>query len=1185
MPALSAGDLTLLRGERHRFKEYLAVMQPAVVLACQLNGAPTGDPVTQITYDNVTQGAFGNVVAGMTLWVGTSAGGRQKGTCRIRKAATANTLYVAEDSAIDWTDDDHLTVVLNYEFWIKYPRIIVNEDITFYKDWEVAYSDQHSKWAPVAILGPPDCQFINPGTGLATCKFVGEHSYAVAPGASLSSYSWVFPGGTPGTANTAGTDAAPHSVTWDTPGIYWVTLTVTDSNGKTHTGRRPVFIFNRTGESVPYTHFKMTGRSGDLNQHGHTASFEIYGDADQSEFPDGAMVVYWTEDWYGDTQQSIGGNFKYRSHIKFVGYIQKESTVKDPQTSLVTFEAATVNALMDTREGFSAWIKTESSASDWCQATNLTADRAALSLTRYNSTLLDIADVMISGDSLYIKSQEFAAKSSLLQQLQTLYDDLFAHVACDKQGRVYFEIDPQMRPVDDRGTISIVADLQHGDWRDRLDLPRPQESQTSFINLSGVYYPGYPNEVEPILSKAPGDAPAYQGSTTEIPGLILGGQSDGNTKAGLALARDNNQFPDVTMPMTGLWDVFDIVPQEYIRLSLAAADTKRGIVWVNQKLIPRRVNLDVEETEHGRVPRVTIQVEKDSYGPAGVDGDYPDEVPDTPTNPTYPPEPTRPPGDYVGDAGPVVASHSESGVYWSDFMGQSWVARNTGLPDTDVLDLIWDPWWFVKVGNRDPQNVILWACGPGFIARSPNAGLSWQDWTPTTDPPNTWEDTTPPTASTVTYKQLHGDMYHENTFYALVEWQEPATDKWRGWVAKTENDGISWTWYALGYVASPPAWTFDTDMEGWEEWKEGPNPWQYAKFTDQDGSPSPGSIETYGHFHWDYNYSVGPKKQGLGHTIGGGTTLTYRYRLVSKTVVEGGGWHALTVRVTTDVGQRTQIIELQGVSPGGWINKTFNLGAYNGEIIQEIRFENNVGHDVRCIIRLDTIQLNNLAGAGDVRPLAMDLDLENGSRLWLTVWRGNNTLYLQRRNAANMGMLLQKSFGTATEGEVANKTYFIVPRAPFVLGGSGFGNYVWIYGRWNDGGLKHLAYSNDGGATITNKSCASWDVNHRIGALSVLYDNTTITAFVNHAATPRLWKSVNQGVDWTDHNSMPFNIEFDAATRCTWAADEVFIGRNGAGAQMAAWILSPWDGSWTDGTGDPGLPTESGAITSIIWVG
>lgn len=732
MPALTGAEETLLDTHRHRFKEYLAVLQPATVLACLLDGAPAGDPIVEIAFDNVSDGAFGDVVAGMTLFVGTSAGGRDKGTCRIRKAAAAAALYIAEDSAIDWVDNDHLTVVENYEYWVKYPRIVVAGDaITFYKDWELTYSDQHEDWPPVALMGPPDCQFIDADTGLATVNFVGNGSYAVAPGGSISTYAWVFPSGTPPNSAVAGTPAAPVAVTWDTAGIYWVTLTVTDDNAKTHVGRRPIFIFDRTGSGSPYTKFKMTGRNGDLNQHGHSTSFEIMGDADQAEFPDRAMVIYFTEDWYGDTKQSIGGNAAHRAHVKFVGYIQKESTTKDPETSVVKFDAATINALMGTREGFSSWIKTTGDATTWCEATALTADRAALSLCRNNSTILDVTDVIITGDTEFIKSQEFAAKTTLLQQLTSLYDDLFAHVACDKHGRLYFEVDPQMIPVADRAAIAITTTLDHGDWREKIDLPRPQEAKVSFVNMAGIFYAGHPAPVTPILSKAPGQAPGYMGATTEISGLILGGQADGNAKAGMAIARENNEFPDVTLPMAGHWDCFDIMPQEYVRISLAADDTKRGIVWVDQDLFVRRVTYRVQDTDAGRVALVDIQVEKDSYGPAGVDGDYPSDVPEVP--PTNYPEPPGPPAPPGGE--PDADGHL---LYFVDKNNDE-IYRSRNARAAVAASVVYEPLGFPGVGPRyltldswDPKQTAM-VCGDDGVWKTTDLNSDFPTWTQVID--------------------------------------------------------------------------------------------------------------------------------------------------------------------------------------------------------------------------------------------------------------------------------------------------------------------------------------------------------------------------------------------------------------------------------------------------------------------
>lgn len=108
---------------------------------------------------------------------------------------------------------------------------------------------------------------------------------------------------------------------------------------------------------------------------------------------------------------------------------------------------------------------------------------------------------------------------------------------------------------------------------------------------------------------------------------------------------------------------------------------------------------------------------------------------------------------------------------------------------------------------------------------------------------------------------------------------------------------------------------------------------------------------------------------------------------------------------------------------------------------------------------------------------------------------------------------------------------------------------------------------------------ATWDANHRLGGINVFYDGDTIYAFANHPTTPRLWKTINQGTNWSNINSVPFNVEFDAVSFAVW---RVIIGSNAAGAQMAASLMAPYTGSWFDATGE--LPAGAGTIPAIVWV-
>jgi hypothetical protein len=63
----------------------------------------------------------------------------------------------------------------------------------------------------------------------------------------------------------------------------------------------------------------MNEFSGGRDEGGYTARLWVKQDVEQ--VVDGALVILFADDWYGDTQQSIGGNSAQRENIVFVGYI------------------------------------------------------------------------------------------------------------------------------------------------------------------------------------------------------------------------------------------------------------------------------------------------------------------------------------------------------------------------------------------------------------------------------------------------------------------------------------------------------------------------------------------------------------------------------------------------------------------------------------------------------------------------------------------------------------------------------------------------------------------------------------------------------------------------------------------------------------------------------------------------
>lgn len=105
---LSANDLNVVRTRPQSSELYFTIYHPDTVMSCRVTGSLSRGEM-EIPYYNVSTGSFNNVLAGMTLLVGTSEGGRELGKIRIRDVNSTH-FSVAENGHIDWAEAEYLTV-------------------------------------------------------------------------------------------------------------------------------------------------------------------------------------------------------------------------------------------------------------------------------------------------------------------------------------------------------------------------------------------------------------------------------------------------------------------------------------------------------------------------------------------------------------------------------------------------------------------------------------------------------------------------------------------------------------------------------------------------------------------------------------------------------------------------------------------------------------------------------------------------------------------------------------------------------------------------------------------------------------------------------------------------------------------------------------------------------------------
>ena len=641
--ALTNDELTLLRSENQTSRLYLALPQPAVVFQARINQDFSSlDTVLEINYYDVTYGNYTKILPDMTLLIGTAPGAYDIGTTRIRASATPTKLYIAETSEIKFSRNQYLTVIASWEPWPRHIRI--GQDKRSRIDSTILYSDQHKNFDPVPVFGPHRVAKLS--NGQVTLNFDASNSWVIDSAITQYSYS------APGASSTSGMNTATPTITYNMPGTYYVSCTVTAANGKSFTGYRMVYIYD--DEHMPITQFRLNRCSGKISQGGWEATVTLYDEASLTQVRDRSLAIIFADDYYGGTKTSIGPVVG-SEHIVLVGWVSTEDLVYSPEEKTLTFTIAGLARWLDKMPGFPVGIEDTNFGNNgggdpdrWTEIKNLTVDKGAWHLLHWRTTATRCADIMLSGDLKQTPSVE-SSVGSLWGQLRSMYEtQLLANVATDRYSRLYAFIDAQLLPLNDRNTIPVVMDIQKNDWTDSIEIERRVISEVSMVELSGIAYAG--GKAKPYFSRAPGSVFKRFGTVEVKDRLLLSSQAQANELAGLLLGSLNNEYPNIVIHLSSNQRMTDIAPAQYVSLSVSENDTVRGIVWIARRLIPREVIYAWEE--RGGYMLTTLICEAETYPENSITITRPQTpAPNFPPPMNYPPEywplpPIAPPGGW-----------------------------------------------------------------------------------------------------------------------------------------------------------------------------------------------------------------------------------------------------------------------------------------------------------------------------------------------------------------------------------------------------------------------------------------------------------------------------------------------------------------------------------------------------------
>lgn len=773
---ITATEQTLLRTHAQTTKLGLAIAIPAEIFRAEVHSTGDGSPglLIQNESGDKTQMEFNFLVT-----AGSAPGLRDGGKVRF-KSSGAQTITVNLNH-IQWSVFPHVTGYRLIE-----PTVILPDNENDFEDDNTAYDGVSNKqYHPLGRIGPPAFGL----TGQPVSFY--STSQPIASGASIVAHNWTFPNGSPSTSTLPGSAAAPIDVTWASPtghGFEYIKYTTTDSNGRTHDRYNPVWVF----DSLPDLYCDLEVETLEIDwSTGHAnLSLNVRDAGDANLWPQDAMVCIFAEDWHGSTMQSIGGNWEHRENLVFCGYLVEDSVQINHENSSVSFDAIGIMGIAGQLLSWPKNLTDDGDPDQWSQLSGMTTGRTAFYVLTQRTTIHNIHDINydtgISLQAVDIPETNVAAQLNEY----ALSSNRSMKAVSDMQGSVYFS--PEINVMDEaaRDSIPQTIELEFNDMRDDPGLNLAVEEHNtavSQIDFVGFGYDG--QDATPWYSLAPSKQLPH-GTVEKVDGIRVNTQEEANIVSGYYLGDRNNIFRENTVPLFN-WRIFDIAPVQYGLLSLTGFDNPRGIVWTQQRLIPRNISYSFDPELLRLEADVTF--EKDTIGPPGVPGFYPSQPP--------PPGPPKPPDQQLP---------TNTIIVWDFLKGtwrrNSWLQIDGGTTGDDNLDVSGDidPYWVQRQGTSFPGALVAFKTVKGKVWRTFNGGTSWTNVSPSdrfqTPPPNDWLALPPPVFDDFDITDFRGSLGVQDMF-AMAGNFEFQVDTWIAFVGITKRIAspgtLTWQWASV----------------------------------------------------------------------------------------------------------------------------------------------------------------------------------------------------------------------------------------------------------------------------------------------------------------------------------------------------------------------------------------------------
>lgn len=619
MPARTGPELTTWRTAPYRVELCAWIHQPRIVFQAQVNQSTFTYPIMQVTYDNVTVGAYADAEPELTILFGTTQGADDRGRQRVRLNnagvyANGTTLYFGRsslgtgDGEVRLADNTWITVLELRQIWATPPFITKTGQM--FKDGDIVFGNNKSQ-PPLSNAGPDHINIIDPITEVITVDFGQTACHQIHPAASASlTHLWEFIDGTPATS----TSAAPTGVTFP-QGKRYIRHTVTNSLGISSTSHALVVAVT---EDELLQNWQVNG-TRTLRPDGQNLSIDVRDTLPTSTYPDGTEVLIFKREYFGDEQTEMGG-ISGRKHMVFAGWVQSEDAEGRATNrgflSKSTLKLVDAAGRLKTLPGWPQTVERRGVPNKWYRQQAATAGRYINYLLRWHSNVLTRVDLQLLDDfAAYPFPSLQSDGSSLYDQVDVLCQAIGHMLTCDVNNRLLIKVDPMLQATEDR-ISTVIVPLEAGDWEEwRYTHTRPPRVHWDWGDAikAVAQSAGDKKKIDAFMVVAPGTAPGQglnsQNSTKQLVNDLI----ELRTREGHRYrARMNARFGYIDLKLRYMGDVgIDPALMEWVTLDIpSSVSGPRGRVMTAQRCLPVEAQYSYNHKNGTAVQRLLLEREE-----------------------------------------------------------------------------------------------------------------------------------------------------------------------------------------------------------------------------------------------------------------------------------------------------------------------------------------------------------------------------------------------------------------------------------------------------------------------------------------------------------------------------------------------------------------------------------------------